>query len=108
MSGTTVLKRLADLPTPETPREERQRRIAEKLARRGAAGIVTRRDAARRMSKDEGQVHKLRELDRRRGERGARVTVTWLPEPMPLAPGTRIMVVGVCSDAAGEVKERWL
>lgn len=80
---------------PESPREERQRRIAEKLARRGAA---------RRTSAEDREAHKLRELARRRREGTALVGVTWLPEPVPVMPGSRTRVVGVCSDAADEVR----
>jgi hypothetical protein len=34
----------------------------------------------------------------------AEATVTWLPEPVPIRPGSRLRVLGVCSDASPETK----
>jgi hypothetical protein len=78
---TTVLKSLADLPTAETPAQERRRKLAERKERIGSA-----------------RSYKQRDLERKQRERTEQGTVTWI-EPVPIKPGSRTMVVGVCSDA---------
>jgi hypothetical protein len=43
----------------------------------------------------------------RERELSALASVTWLPEPIPIRPGSRLRVVGVCSDAADHVKRMY-
>lgn len=42
-----------------------------------------------------------------RKSRPAPPRVSWLPEPKRLHPGSRVLVHGVCSDAAPEVFAAW-
>jgi hypothetical protein len=81
----TVVKRLSDLPTTESPRDERERRIREKRER-----------------------DKERNHERGRRERFTSTAVTWLDEPVPIKPGSGLMVAGVCSDCDPAVAREYL
>jgi hypothetical protein len=115
--STTVLKRLADLPTPETPQQEKDRRIREKWERRARAEqrdealYVREREERRRgrarkktLTPDEDERRKLRNKDRWHDERNGRATITYLDPPAMIAG---IRVVGVSSDASPEVKREY-
>lgn len=100
----TVLTRLADLPTQETPEQEKKRRITEKLERRRAQSERDRAEFAARRPSEKAQ---QREISRRARTVPAEyvcATVTWLDPPVRVG-GFR--VVGVCSDASDEVKRQY-
>jgi hypothetical protein len=80
----------ANLTTWEAERAEAKRRNAEA---RAACRERTHERARRRKKKEQN---------------APMATVTWLDAPVPLCRGSRTMVVGVCSDAAPEVRARYL
>lgn len=85
----TVLTRLADLPVKGVPAEQYERERAE---------------AKRRNREARGRMRKPGKL----AVAETASAITWLPVPVPVSPGSRTFVHGVCSDAAVSVKERYL
>jgi hypothetical protein len=89
-----VLKRLSDIPTSYT---EKQAKFDEEKA------ASKRRNVEASRAKLRAPVQP-RKQPRREGV----TTITWLPERVPIMPGSRVMVCGVASDASDACKAAWM
>lgn len=83
----------------ETPAQERERRSIPREQWNAERAAAKRRNAEARK-----RTHaKVRERKQKEQYKPL-PAVTWLPKPVPVKPGSQTLVVGVCADAAPDVR----